>query len=354
MITQFPDLSTIPVIAPTKPRPLLIPHDTLPNHYILQIDNTTLETYQTCPRSAYHYCIDRKQKSSRAPLIFGGALHEALDHLYSTSFTDDNLVLAQQKILTHFSSNQYEASDFNWRTPSFALEVIAQYFNHYILSDALVPKSHHHSNILFVEKPFALNIGSFNINATTPFPASTLLQNDDPSPLYIDTLHVQWTGKIDIAAILNNSPVIVDHKTTSVGGTTFYQEFELSQQTHGYCFALSQLLNRPVTSFYLNALIIRKPTKTGRSIEFDRRQYFYSQSQIDEWRIDVLAAVESFVHSLLHNSFPKYTKWCVGKYGLCQYFPVCSTPPNNRHLALASSDFSNVTWSPLAGSAQPS
>jgi hypothetical protein len=348
MITQFPDLSDIPSTPTLPPRPLLTPHPDLPGDYVLQVDNTTMEIFQTCPRSAFYYCIKRRQKGARAPLIFGGAIHEGLESLYRLGYHHpDNLNTAKLAVLEHFQQNSYEACDTNWRTPSLALEVIDLYFNHYSLADSVTPFVNPSTNEPFIEKPFALNIGTFELNTTLPFTVGQLCSSDDPTPLHIKTLHIQWTGKIDIAALFNNSLAVVDHKTTSMGGVTFYQEFELSQQTHGYCWALSKILNRPCLSFYLNALIIRKPTRTGRSVEFDRRQYFYSQSQINEWHTDILASCENFVHALIHNSFPKYTKWCVGKYGLCQYFPVCTTPPDNRHMSLASSEFANVTWSPL-------
>ena len=153
---------------------------------------------------------------------------------------------------------------------------------------------------------------------------------------------------MDLLATLGDSTIrVIDHKTTSMGGDTFFDDFTLSQQTVGYAWAASQLAGTPVTEFLLNALMIRKPTRTGKGIEFERRSFFYPQYMQDEWKTDVLASVESFVFSMLHGSFPKYTKWCMGKYGSCQYHSVCSSPPQARDFVLSTDMFSNVSWSPL-------
>jgi hypothetical protein len=324
--------------------PLLYPVPDSPDDYILKLDNSTMEVFQTCPRSAFYYCISRRTRVGRAALIFGGGIHAALEHMYTTSFAD----LRESKLAClHYM----EAQDFNpgndWRTPELALITLEQYFNYYSLMDNIKPLIINGKP--FVEQSFDLEIGEFSINDTLPF---TYSQLGIPSPtpderVKINKLHLHWTGKIDILGYIGDTINVIDHKTTSMGGDTFFNDFTLSQQTIGYAWAAQHIINQPVNNFTVNALIIRKPTKTGKGTEFDRRTCFYPPAFLEEWQRDIYAACESFVFSMLHNSFPKHTKWCMGKYGACQFHPVCSSLPSGRDFVLSTDQYANVTWSPL-------
>ena len=338
------DISDTTVVAAGRiKRPLLIPHPDIPNDWILQIDNTTMEYFQTCPRSAQFYCVERREKGERAPLIFGGAIHEGLEVLYRDGFSA--LPTAKARCLDYFAS-QPSVQVGEWRTPEYALEALDRYVSYWSMMDNLEPIVHNGKK--FVEQPFALNLGKLELNCPLPYSLSKLTADNNTAHVYVKTLHIQWTGKVDIAAT-NASPAvyIVDHKTTSMGGMTFFADFELAQQTHGYTWALQKLLGHRVAGFILNALIIRKPTRTGVGMEFERRVYPYSEDAITEWETDTMASVEQFVHSLIHASFPKYTKWCMGKYGACQYHQVCTLPAAQRGIMLGSSYYNDVTWSPL-------
>ena len=337
----FPDLDLNPVISapePTVKRPLLTRMDGSSHDWVLQIDNTTMSQFQTCPRSAQHYCIDRRQRPDRSPLIFGGAIHAALEQHYK----GNGIRAAVEAMAAYFEKHPVVQHD-EWRTPSYAAQALKAYLQHWDLMDNLVPVSEE-----WVEKAFALNIGSFDIKSYLPYTYAQLSDEDDHEHMYVEKLHIQWTGKIDVVTRSSDGVLFVcDHKTSSMGGPTFFADFELAQQTHGYCWAVQKMMNERVGGFILNALLIRKPTKTGVGMEFDRKTYFYSQESMTEWHKDTLASVESFVHSLTAGFFPKYTAWCMGKYGKCQYHDVCILPTNQQKLMLSTDQFSNVTWSPL-------
>lgn len=342
IINAIPDLNNADgtKVPEQEKRPLLTrigsTHD-----FLLRLDNTTASIFQTCPRAAKFYTIHRKQRPGRAPLVFGGAIHAALEVLYRDGFTAEKKALTA--LLDYIDKNPYSTTG-EWRTPAYAIEAVQRYIAYWSLMDNLTPISPD-----WVEKAFALNIGTFEIKASLPYPTNQVTEEGSNEPLYIDTLHVQYTGKLDIGAT-NGDPneiFVVDHKTSSMGGATFFDDFELSQQTHGYQWAMQKILGRPVQGFILNALLIRKPTRTGTGMEFDRKSYCYSQESILEWEQDMLQSVESYVNSLVHDTFPKYTAWCMGKYGKCQYHDVCTLPSAQRRFMLHSDFFTNVTWSPL-------
>ena len=337
---RFPDLNTaqgaLPAVAK---RPLLERLDSS-HDFVLKLDNSTLSYLQTCPRSAEYYAIHRRQRPDRAPLIFGGAMHAALEVIYRDGY--DAYAKAHKAMLDYFAAHPYNTAG-EWRTPAYCIEAFNKYVSDYSIMDTITPLSPS-----WVEKAFALNIGHFAINSTLPFTYAQLTDEDSDEPMHIDTLHLQWSGKIDIVHRDEDGHLfVVDHKTTSIGGTTFFEDFKLAQQTHGYMWAAQEILGEPFAGFILNALIIRKPTKTGVGMEFTREQHYYTQESIDEWKSDTLTTIETFIHYMLNGYYPKATAWCMGKYGKCPYFDVCTLPANQRALMLSTDQYSNVTWSPL-------
>lgn len=338
---QFPDLNAVITTPPPKEKRPLLTRIGTSDDWLLQLDNTTSSIFQTCPRSAKFYTVYRRQRPDRAPLVFGGAIHMGLETIYKYGFEQEKAGI--MAILNYFEQHPYSLAG-EWRTPSYAVEAFRAYCEYWSLMDNLKPISSE-----WVEKAFALNIGCFPINATLPFSYAQLTEEPNEEKMYIATLHVQWSGKIDILATNGDSQKwVVDHKTSSMGGVTFFNDFMIGQQTHGYKWAAEEILGEPVAGFILNALLIRKPTKTGKGIEFDRRVYHYSPESVLEWKADMLQTVENFVHALTTDSFPKYTSWCMGKYGACPYHDVCTLPAEQRRFMLFSDQYSNVTWSPLS------
>ena len=339
---SFPDLSTAQGVLPeVEKRPLLTRMPNTAHDWVLQLDNTTITQLQTCPRAGMFYTIYRRQKPDRSPLIFGGAIHCGLEHIYKHGFNSESAAIA--KILEYFSHHPYPTAG-EWRTPAFAIESFQKYCSFWSLMDNFKPISSD-----WVEKPFALNIGSFELNRTLPYTYAQLTSESSNDELYCKTLHVQWSGKIDIVVDQDGSTFVVDHKTTSIGGDTFINDFQLAQQTHGYMWAVQKILGHPIAGFILNALIIRKPTVSGKGkgTEFERRHFYYTQESINEWYDDILHTIENFIHSITASSFPKATTWCFGKYGACQYHDICTLPKAQRPFMLFSDQYANVTWSPL-------
>ena len=64
---------------PKAPRPPLINE-----HGVMRIDNSSLEHFTTCARSAEYYLLNNRQLNrSKSALNFGSAIHECLELLYS-------------------------------------------------------------------------------------------------------------------------------------------------------------------------------------------------------------------------------------------------------------------------------
>ena len=313
-------------------------------HYLLMLDNSSTEKQNTCPRSAEYYLVRRRERFASSALIFGGAVHEGLENYYLGKGKEG----IHQSIYDYFEKNPPAFSDY--RTADRACELLDKYAKNYPPSQEPF-QIHVVDGKPCIEKPFRVPIGSQEIKKRVPWSEHMLVEDGEKTKAtYIDTVHFMWTGKIDMVVKDHQGKTwILDHKTTSIAGPTFYQNFTLAQQMMGYTYATNYIYPEfgRCEGLFLNALICRKPTKTGTGFAFDRQQFHYSDEHIAEWKRDVMSIASGFLSHLVEGYFPKVTAWCMGKYGKCPYFDVCSLSPDTRNVLLNSDNYAPVTWSPL-------
>lgn len=301
----------------------------------LFIDNSSLERFTTCPRSAKYYIIDKRESNEdREALGFGKRIHEIMDSRYRL----------------HPNVMQPDGMNFKYGTDFVMRARAEQVFADWVPSEGS-----------FRTLATALNFIEV-YNATYPVEAFSVLQLPDgktgvemPFAVPLCTLDVEgksikvmWTGRIDLLYKREDRVYIMDHKTTSMMGPSYFKEFELSSQVFGYVWAVQKLLGVQIDGFCVNALAFRKPTKTGKSLELLRHIVPIDQSLVKEWEHDTQTIIGDLVNMAHRGDFPKHTKWCVNKYGMCEYAPICGLPPSNRDVLLNSNMYRTVTWSPLA------
>jgi hypothetical protein len=311
--------------------------------YILRIDNSTLEKWQTCPRAAEYYVVNRREKPGSPALRFGKHMHKALETLGLHGNTPETLQRTKEQLTQLFMEDPNPEGDH--RCLEYGIAVLEKYVVKYLGETCSVVE--HHGKP-FVEVPFSLLLGAIEINNELAYSSQQLLGEGGDEPLYVKKLYVFWSGKIDRLVSFDGRKWIMDHKTTSMGGPTFYADFALSQQMVGYVWASREITKEPIAGAIIDALECRKITKTGKGVTFERQFYQYEEWHMDEWYHDVHSQIGSFVDQLVEGYFPKKTKWCMGKYGACPYHDVCTLPPSQRKTLLNSSLFGPVTWSPLA------
>lgn len=302
-----------------------------------RIDNSSVELFTTCARAAYHYSIlKREANSSKSALFFGTVIHAALEvrknrqiigePYLSEKWQDDQ----NETIETAYSLNPQPLDE--WRSADQAVRVIQKYNKQYPINDepfTIIPGT--------VELGFQCPIGTAEIDCDLPT-RSGLVR--------VEKLNIIWTGRIDGLVQYDGSTFVLDHKTSSIGGPQYFEDFRISAQMHGYVWAARQLGYNAV-GLLLDSLICRKPTATGKSIELQRDRYWYTDEAVDEWKLDTFTHVIDFLEHAMRNVWPKATKWCHGKYGTCSYWDVCTSPHNLRESLLMSEQFKDVTWSPL-------
>lgn len=329
--------------------------------YILYIDNSALEMFNTCNRKSFHYLVrGRESTGVSAALTFGGAFHSALEQRYKRGlrFVDDNTTTTIGDKEVRLSALQdafidrymlgIKLHEDEHRTPDRCKNVVRAYNERY----AQEPFEFIEVNGKpLCEVGFAVPLCRVPVQRTMRG-----WQTDEPThEIYINDILVVWTGRIDLPVLWDGVPTIIDHKTTSMLGTTFADQFRLSPQMLGYCWAANNIpeLTRLIggkrfQSLCVNAACIRKPTRTGVPTEFVRNRYFYDDSLMDEWLLDTNCLVTEFIMNFVEGYFPKKANWCIGKYGACQYLDVCSMPVGNQRRVMLNSDrYRDVTWNPL-------
>jgi hypothetical protein len=297
------------------------------------IDNSTYEDLITCDRySEYHIIHKRTGRGGDSALNFGGAVHAALEtrarrgSIFSVEDEAEQISAA----LDYIQRNPLEFG--NWRTTDLLVKVIRAYnqtypvedFNYLVLPDG--------TNA--VEVPFALPLGEIHYDG-------------DIDGVYYKDIPIVWTGKID-GMIERGEHWILDNKTTSIMGPTYFNQFYLSGQMTGYCFAANKLRTENFVGAMINCLAIREPTKTGKGTEFKREWIRIPPHQVGEWQHNTLAVIASFFANVRQGFFPMKTQWCINKYNRkCPYWDVCTLQQEHRLEALNSNLFRDVTWNPL-------
>lgn len=311
----------------------------------LLLDNSTLELLQTCPRSMeYAYLRKRTLAREKPALNFGSAIHAALAFRYK-QFEDrplstDNLVQVLDVLDQHFLANPQPDGDY--RTLSLARSLIESYLKVWSREPFKVVQGK-------VEASFALRIAFIHriTGEIRPYKGEKTWTNDWYLICYI--------GRIDLVVEENTGLWVMDHKTSSMFGDTFWNEMAMTAQQLGYVWACKQSLGRTPRGYIINGIRTRKPTrldeydetKMVRADDFARQQFVVTEDMLAEWQENVLSLVREFLWHHSNNYMPRKTKWCVGKYGLCPFYDVCSLPRSSREQMLMSSQYEDSIWSPL-------
>lgn len=314
--------------------------------YELQIDNSNLELFTQCDTAAYYRLVLGRSTGMTAATVYGQAIHSALDVFYADRAM--HLVPDISRMMPPALAELAKApSDLlGWRNEAQLTETLVKYLRKYstelwsILDVESRPA---------VELPFRFDLGHIDINSTVACSGHNLVDDSLPDePLFIRKLVITYTGRIDLLVEQAGKLWVVDHKTSSVGGPSYYEAFRTSSQFRGYCYVAGKLLGREVSGAWANVIFARQPTKTGRAIEFERQPFVYDESLLAEWRHNTFTNISTFVARIISGDFPQRTTHCVNKFGTCPYLSVCALPLHLRPHLLYSDNYTKHTWNPLA------
>lgn len=357
-----PTLSSPVALQPALPqRKLLSPSPTHPDDYVLEIDNSSLESFTICNRKAENQLVHARQAlRSTSAMDFGHLFHECEEVRLRDGLNKTTLAAQAKLISSHFLSHPVEPNDH--RTAARMTDLLAKY-NKLYAQDMWPERVLVHEGLRLVERPFRVELCTLELNSLLPYHADSLLPKEsnlrdplDPrycsNGTYVRSLHILWTGRIDAVLSDSNLLFVVDHKTSREGGKQYEEAFNLANQTRGYCWAAQEILQRPIAGLMLNTVIIRAPTKTKATLpreEFHRHPYFYSQDSLSEWRENIEHIISDFVSCLVRGFFPMNgPKSFMSPCTSCDYHQNCQLPRAQRSADLASEFYRDCTWNPIA------
>lgn len=293
------------------------------------VDSTKLQSFCSCPRQFfYEYVLGWRPDVFSNHLIFGQAWHEALEHLYKTSFKE--VAPAFELFLEVYRKELPETTD-SW----------------------VKGKSPHSAMLALVEyaQTYASDLYEFHVLDTE---VSGLVSIDDASP---SPKGRELAVKLDLIAQKGDSIFALEHKTGSQCGESWKRQWSLSIQVGAYLHALmasypdqdvrntSVLVNG--TFFYLKERkFLRVPCMRSNEAMIDwldTVNYLYSRIE-DEFYV---LSSQSDKDTTL-RAFPKHPTAC-NNYAGCKYHNLCVCVQNPLRLVddTPPTGFTQFWWNPL-------
>lgn len=295
----------------------------------MKIDNFALSMHQTCP-AKYDLRIREHWVSRRrsGALGFGTALHEGLATWYRTGEVAKALVA----ISNHWPENM-PVDDF--RTKSKCVEVMLAYIKQY---------PHESWSIIgapenpVIEVPFTLDTGMF-------LPCTECWLLEDPisdrvcATCGVPREPIEYGGIYDMLVEFGGSVFVVDHKSTSMMGSGYFNQFKPNNQMTGYIWAGSEMSGKRVSGAIINAIGIYKTGATKFAREITSR----SPLAIEEWLLNLWHECVAIKSNERLGHFAMRTSACT-LYGLCEFHSVHSLDNPKERARRLEVDFVKEEW----------
>jgi hypothetical protein len=325
-------------------RYLLDPTD-IPGEFILRWSYSGAAAFMRCPRSAEnHYIFLRRLNKDQSPLTFGKLFHKLTEAKDRSGLTPETLAFQLEQTAKHFM--EYPCAPTDHRNGATMFKLMQQYNDRYKL-DGWDKKVFMFEDAPFIERPFKIELCSIPVNAEVPYSERTLLKDGSEAPTYIKTIHVHYEGIVDLVLEEAGNLWVTDRKTTSRGGEEFWNAFRLSHQTRMYAWAVWQITGRRPLGCIIDGAIVRRETKTGKGIELDRKNSFYSEESLLESAQSMRAHVSDFIGCLVRGFFPQSAQSFKSPCAGCDYAENCALPLSQRAADLQSDIYRDVTRNAL-------
>ena len=292
-----------------------------PDERVIKIDNYALSEFRTCPRKFQHriaqnlvpggFMADPHSiKIPDAPLLFGIAIHKALDAM----FMQESLEIAQEEFLEAYQPVPEDTK----RTPGRGLRLLEAYWKRWHEDDNIY-------DTVTSELYFEFELGSM--------------------PVYGESWTVVYGGLVDkILSVddLQDSPKLLcmDHKTSTWESQYLVPSFQLSNQFIGYVWATQQIPEyERCRDFIVDVLLI-----SPKNDSFFRSELNMSQEIIDEWKRGIIVTCRQILSMHKDEFYPMYGKdACTSWNRLCPYFDICGASHGFRD-TVQNTQYSELVW----------
>lgn len=270
-------------------------------------DFTAMSTFLTCRRK-YDFRHNRGivGKVAQTAPDFGKAIHTALD----TWYIDKDI----EKTVQVFKATFQENPDDDKRTHKMGEWILRNYHEQYKDQQWELVKTEH----------------TFDV----PLPNGN-----------------RFTGRIDKIIKWNGCLWIVDHKTTSMLGASYFNAAEPNMQFTGYAYAAKQE-GYEVRGVIVDAILVAKgllpgPSKSRTLTPLARYDIYYKEEHFQEWE-DMVLKVQGDIKACEDAEgdlwYPNYTA-CID-FGECPYRRICKEEKSIRE-RIIQADYQVEHWDPL-------
>lgn len=268
----------------------------------MRVNWSRIKQYQSCPRFYYwRYVLNLQEKRGAIPLIFGRAIHAALAAHYAgkperTAADLDEQFEDEMQGLLPAEKAELE------KHRVYAHFVIDRYREHYAVEpwEILAPE---------IEGSYALGEHQFYFRA-------------------------------DGAVGIKGRPWLLETKTASQLGPTYFKQFTLDGQIVSYMHGMAETTGLEPVGAVIN--VIRKSKAHPPKVEFDRDFVTHSKAYIMRFMESVEHQADTIqAHGEDKEEWPMHTGYCVHYGRACEYLELCrnDTPDKRKRFHRREPDY---------------
>ena len=269
-------------------------------------DYTAINTFQNCRKKYYYQMIRHLQTKTKSPaLLFGGAIHDALDVYYTSGL--DNAIKV-------FGETYIETEGDELRTLENGIKLLTHYSE------------------VYANEPFKV-LGK--PEAGFVFPIGDFL----------------WGGRMDLPVEWGGDLWIVEHKTTSSLRSNFFRQFALDKQITSYICAAENFTGRKCMGCIVNAMEpwkeLKRPTAKSKRPEdhFVRDPITRSENLKERFKLNIQRLVRDIRWCVDNNEWyeAESKETCFSYNYDCPYKQLCLYGEDERFIA---KDYVVEEWKP--------
>lgn len=333
--TVTPDFGGV-IVAPVGPRKEMLSVRREGNRTTVRINSSSLGLIQTCARKSFYSLHEGwRGKQGSPPLIYGSAIHKALEVFYRhtgprtmpENFNDHAALIGRGYVAPaeHFLYDAVNAfvteadalkmlPDDDKRSIQSGIWLLGHYFRTY-LNDSYVIHTDSDGGPV-TERPF-----------------ETVISDDG-------ALKIILFGTIDFALrnTLTGEVLVGDHKTTSMMGWDFMARTKPNHQYTGYLLGAQRVLGISSENFLVNGIEVKALPKTARGgpPKFIRQITRRTPEDFAEFEDVLQDAVTRYLDWSDRGRWPLGHVDACAMWGGCTYHDVCSAPNELRDNILTS------------------
>lgn len=186
-----------------------------------------------------------------------------------------------------------------------------------------------------------------NGEPTVEYSFTIPLANAD-GPFTINGHQIYLCGHLDNYMEFLGHYYVGDYKSTKGGlSTEFFDEFKTSYQQKGYFAAAHALSAVPTSAIPAppKGCIIDAVELQVNANRFARHIVTWTALEMEDYLTDMEMTIRTAWFYAAHNRWPANETACVGRYGKCEFYNVCTATPPARQRILES-NFVRSTWDP--------